>query len=385
MRTASEAGHNVYLITSKKNEHEPWPKEHLEDVFVMQEDELGEWNLDDLLEGVAHLSRSLRIDKVVALDDFDVERAALVREQFRIPGMGQTTARYFRDKLAMRVQANDHGIGIPAFSALFNDDQINEFTRSSSTPWVVKPRSQASAAGIKKVASEEELWQHLEALGEDRHNFLIEQFRPGDVFHVDGLVVSGEVIFSRTSGYLDTPMNVAHEGGIFRSAILEYGSDIESGLKSINGDVLKAFGMQYGAFHSEYIRSQETGDLVFLETSSRVGGAHLAEMVEASSGVDLWSEWANIEISQMADGAYQLPDTFEKYAGIVVSLIRFKDPDYSSFQDPEIVWKLEKDHHIGLIVQSDDRETILSRLDSYTQRIGDEFHASAPPKDRPTA
>jgi phosphoribosylaminoimidazole carboxylase (NCAIR synthetase) len=33
----------------------------------------------------------------------------------------------FSDKLAMRVKAQSEGIPVPAFSALFNDEEINEF------------------------------------------------------------------------------------------------------------------------------------------------------------------------------------------------------------------------------------------------------------------
>ena len=66
--------------------------------------------------GFAYLMKIHNIDTVIALDDFDVEKAALIRETFRIQGMGQTTYRYFRDKLAMRQMAKDSGINIPPFA-----------------------------------------------------------------------------------------------------------------------------------------------------------------------------------------------------------------------------------------------------------------------------
>jgi len=36
--------------------------------------------------------------RVVTLEDFDVEKVAALREHLRIPEMGDTTTRYFRDK-----------------------------------------------------------------------------------------------------------------------------------------------------------------------------------------------------------------------------------------------------------------------------------------------
>ena len=166
------------------------------------------------------------------------------------------------------------------------------------------------------------------------------------------------MVFSRVSKYLDTPFEVAHGGGIFRSATSEIGSKIEKDLQQMNADVMQAFGMQSGASHTEFIQSKATGELFFLETSSRVGGANLAEMVQFASGVNLWGEWARIESAKLRKQTYILPETHNKYAGIVVSLSRFEYPDTASFTDTEIVWRMHKPWHIGLIVVSDSSERV---------------------------
>ena len=150
----------------------------------------------------------------------------------------------------------------------------------------------------------------------------------------------------------------------------------------MNTEVMKAFGMQFGASQTEFIQSKATGELFFLETSSRVGGANLAEMVEAASGVNLWAEWARIESANLRKKAYKLPKINNQYAGIVVSLSRFEYPDTTSFTEKEIVWRMHKAWHIGLIIVSDSRERVLELLDQYTERIGNEFHASLPAPDK---
>jgi D-alanine-D-alanine ligase-like ATP-grasp enzyme len=88
----------------------------------------------------------------------------------------------------MRQMAKDSGINIPTFTAIFNDEILHEFTQNHPTPWVLKPRSEASASGIKKIHSTEQLWEIVNNLGEERYKFLLETFKPGDVFHVDSLV-----------------------------------------------------------------------------------------------------------------------------------------------------------------------------------------------------
>ena len=215
-------------------------------------------------------------------------------------------------------------------------------------------------------------------MGDKRHQYLIEQFRPGDVFHVDSINVDGKCAFTRVSRYLSTPMEVAHGGGVFRSVNVEFGCDDDKALTKLNADVMKAFGMNYSASHTEFIKVRETGEFVFLETACRVGGANLAEMVEYSSGINLWREWARVEVAVAKGEKYVLPKVRKDYAGIVVSLSRHQHPNTEGFNDAEIVWRMDKEYHIGLIVQSKSKERVLELLDNYTHRIFNDFHAAAP-------
>jgi hypothetical protein len=102
----------------------------------------------------------------------------------------------------------------------------------------------------------------------------------------------------------------------------------------------------------------------------------------ASGGINLWAEWAKLETANLTNNVYKLPNHKNSYAGIVVSLSRFQHPDTSSFTDQEIVWRMQKDWHIGLIVVSESSERVLELLDSYTHRIARDFHASVPAPDK---
>lgn len=384
LRACKQAGNKVYLLTNKKLEHKPWVREFIDEVFYVEEKADGSIDMNEIILGLAYTMRSRKIDRIVALDDFDVEKAAHLREHFRIPGMGQTTGRHFRDKLAMRMKAQDAGIKVPMFSSLFNDNEIFEFTQKVQYPCVVKPRSEASATGIKKVYNSGQLWEVVHYLGDRRHEYLVEQFKPGDVFHVDSLSLNGEFVFSRSSQYLSTPMEVAHGGGIFRSVTVPIGSALDIELQEVNAQVMKAFGMNYSATHSEFIKDHETGEIIFLETASRVGGANLAEMVEASSGINLWREWANIETAVAKNEEYLLPITENLYSGIIISLTRQQYPNLADFDAPEICWRMNEEYHIGLIVKSESRERVIEILDNFAQKIYQNFHASAPVPNKPT-
>lgn len=369
-------GNRVFLVTSENLKEHPWAFEYIDEVFYMPGQDL-DWDLNLLLQGVGGLMKENKIDAIVALDDYDVEKATFLRENLRISGMGQTTGRYFRDKLAMRIKAQDAGINVPAFSPLFNDEDINQYADHIPAPWVLKPRSEASAHGIIKVHNKEELWKHIHELGDNRLYYLVEQFKPGDVYHADGLMLDGKNIFLTVSKYLATPMEISQGGGIFRSANLEYGSADEKAITKVNKDIMKAFGLKSGATHTEFIKCHEDGEIYFLETSSRVGGAHLAEMVEAATSINLWTEWAKIEDSLARGKEYKLPKSVKQYAGIVLTLSKFQHPDLSSFDDPEVYFRVPLEYHAGLIVRSKNRDKVLALLDDYADRLTRDFSTSA--------
>lgn len=376
LTSLKKQGNRVFLVTTEQLRDKPWAVEYIDEIFYMPGQDL-DWDMDLLLKGVGGFMKEHKVDAIVALDDYDVEKAAFLRENFRIPGMGQTTGRYFRDKLAMRIKAKDAGIRVPAFSSLFHNADINHFADTVAAPWVLKPRSEASAHGIIKVHDKESLWRHLDELGDNRIYYLIEQFKPGDVYHADGLQLEGKTLFLTVSKYLATPMEISQGGGIFRSANIPYGSDDDKKIKKVNEAIMKAFGLKNGASHTEFIKSREDGEIYFLETASRVGGAHLAEMVEAATDINLWSEWAKIEDAVAKNQAYSLPKVAKKYAGIVLTLSKYEHPDLSSFDDSEVCFRVPLEYHAGLIVKSPKQERVMQLLDQYAERFASELSATA--------
>jgi biotin carboxylase len=375
LRECRRQGCRVLLLTDEKLRDADWPREAIDAFYYVHRD----MPEPDIRKGAAFLARSERLDRIVALDDFDVEMAAMLREYLHVPGMGETTARGFRDKLAMRARARAAGIACPDFIHPLNQQALEDFLSRVPAPWVLKPRSQAAAIGIRKIASSEDLYRVLDALTDERADYLVEQFVPGDVFHVDSLVYNRQVVFAVASRYGMPPMAVAHEGGIFVTRTLG-DEEPAAELKTANARLLEAFGMQRGVSHTEFIRGRD-GRVLFLETSARVGGAYIVDVVEAATGVNLWREWAKIEIAG-DHGAYAPPPLREDCAGIVLSLARQEEPDTRAYNESEIVMRVHKRHHAGLIVASADPHRVRQLLDSYVDRFRADFHATAPPPER---
>ncbi len=379
LREAKRQGSTVYLLTVQRLENADWPRDSLDDIFFMP----SLFNKDDMIHAVSYLARTHPLDRIVALDDYDVEMAASLREHLRIPGMGDTTARYFRDKLAMRVRAKDRGIRVPEFVHVLNHDRIREFMGRVPPPWLLKPRSEASSLGIKKINSSDEFWSTIDTLGDRQSYYVLERFVPGSVFHVDSIVSEKEVVFSEVHGYARPPFDVMHGGGIFVTRTLPRDSEDAQALRAHNRQLLEALGFVRGATHAEFIKGQADGQFSFLECAARVGGANIVELVEASTGLNLWAEWAKIEIGG-EEVPYELPPHRSDYSGLIISLARQEWPDLSAYADPEIAWRMKRKNHAGLIVRADNPQRVQELLDSYVPRFYTDFHTTLPAPDKPS-
>ena len=379
IRTCKGMGCRVLLLTVEKLRNGDWPFECVDEVFTMPE----ELPLQSLIYAVSYTARSQPIDRIVALDEFDMENVSALREHLRIPGMGLTTVRYFRDKLAMRARAKETGILAPEFVHVLNYDSLREFMSRVPGPWLLKPRSQASGIGMKKIHSQEELWPWLDQLGDQQSFYLLEQFVPGSVYHVDSVISENEVVFAEAHGYGAPPLETSHQGGVFTTSTLPRDADETRALQEINRTLIESLGLVRGVTHAEFLKAHVDGKFYFLEIAARVGGAYIADVIEAATGINLWREWARLEVGAGKE-PYELPEMRGYYAGVILSLARQEHPDTSSYNDDEIVYRVNKFHHTGFILKSPSHQRIRQLLDSYSRRFIEDFLATQPVPDKPS-
>jgi hypothetical protein len=252
-----------------------------------------------------------------------------------------------------------------------------------------------------------------EHLRERASYYLLAQFIPGEVFHVDSIVNNGRVVFAGVNRYGRPPLQVAHGGGAYVSRGVAHGSENEKQLLAINRTLIKALELERGAAHAEFIKSEADGRFYFLEVAARVGGAYIADVLEAASGLNLWREWAKLEVaaahtppgqkppgqkpdrqgglgsssssissSRSISSSIKLKPLRNEYAGIVLSLSKQETPDTSGYNDPEIVYRVKKNHHAGLIVRSKKLARVEELLTEYAARFADDFVAVIPPLEK---
>lgn len=374
IRECHRLGARVLLVTREALRDLEWPRDSIDELLLIPD--LA--RRDHMINGVSWLARTESIDRIVALDEFDLEMASTLREHMRVSGMGESTVRFFRDKLAMRMQAEERGMLVPDFVSIFNYDRIREFMERVPPPWLLKPRHSASAIGIRKIERAEDLWPLLDALGDRQSFHLLERYVPGDVFHVDAIAWEGRVVFAEAHGYFHPPYDVYHGGGVFCTRTLDRRAPESTALVVRNEQIVAALGMSRGALHTEFIRGRDDGRYYFLETAARVGGANIVALVEAATGLNLWREWARVEVADVHGDDYALPVGRNDHAGLLISLARQEWPDLSAYDDPEIAWRLSKRHHAGLVVAAAASARVEALLAAYMPRFREDFFAMMP-------
>jgi biotin carboxylase len=371
-------GVSVVLLTRESLLGQPWCREHIDEVFGMPD-------FDDraaLIRAVSFLARTRHFDRIAPLDDSDVEVVALLREHLRIPGMGETTARYFRDKLAMRARARDRGVRCPDFVHVLNHEDLRHFFQNVAPPWVIKPRSEANSVGIQVLRSADEAWKAIEKLGDQQSNYLVEKMIPGDVYHVDGLIFDRQLIFGEVHKYRRPILELIHGGGVFATRTVDRASKVAEEAREIVVKMIENFGLVRGVTHTELIRGRDDDQFYFLETAARVGGGHIADVVEVSTGVKLWEEWAKIEVGQ-GERPYALPLVRKDYAAVVFCLAKQEAPDVSSYDQPYIARRLlDKKQHVGFVLKGASMEEVEGYMNEILPRMERDFLMTLPPADK---
>jgi biotin carboxylase len=375
LQTAKALGCRVLLVIEESLRDQPWPQDSIDEIHYVADLR----RYQDVIYAVSWMCRGEVIDYILPLDEFEVELVAMLREHLRLPGTGVTAIRNFRDKLIMREKTHLAGIRVPRFIGIKNYDDLREYMAHVPPPWVLKPRTEAGSMGISKPQDAEEVWRALDQLGDRQSYYLLEEFIPGDVYHVDSLTVDGEIVFVSAQKYGAPPMQVYQGGGVFNSRIVPRDSDDAQWLRTLNRQVTSALGMQNGVNHAEFIRAHADGQFYFLEVAARVGGAFISDMIEQATNINLWREWCKLEVARLRGERYQLPPVRSDYGGLLVTLAKQEYPDLSAYNAPEVVWKTDKPYHAVLILVSPDPQRIESLLNEYTGRFMQEFTTSATP------
>ena len=146
---------------------------------------------------VLDIAKTHTIRAIVAQAEFDVERVARLRAYLNIPGQDEHSARCFRNKVTMKAVLQRANVPVAPFSAVQSVHTLLDFAQQYGFPLVVKPQNGAGSYGVTLLRDQSEL-DHFIAQGftpalDVVPNLMVEQFVPGLTYHIDGIVVQGNL------------------------------------------------------------------------------------------------------------------------------------------------------------------------------------------------
>ena len=143
-------------------------------------------------------------------------------------------------------------------------------------------------------------------------------------------------------------------------------------MNKLNSQLLSAFKYERGVSHAEFLHSEADGKFYLLEVACRVGGAYIANVLEHACNFNLWREWARLETATK-DNPYKLPKLRKEFAGVALALANQDQPDTSHYDAEEIVYRVAKSKHVGLIFHSPKQKSVDDLLRFYADRITEDF------------
>ncbi|GFE23065.1 ATP-grasp domain-containing protein [Streptomyces nigrescens] len=253
---------------------------------------IDDFHFNPLVESRAlTLHRKGGFDRVIALSEFDILRAARLRELFGVPGQDVASATAFRDKLVMKRILAKAGIPLAPFAPVANLQDLLGFIEQQGFPVVVKPRRGGGSMDVHVLHDPQDVESLLAAhrdLGtDDGAQLLAEKYIEHELVHVDGIVTAGETRLMWPSTQGDSTCLDIKQGQALHSCLLDADDPLLDPVRELTGRALAALPVpDTFMFHAEVFLDAGRR-LVFNEVASRMGGGMIEHVLQLGFGVTL--------------------------------------------------------------------------------------------------
>jgi ATP-grasp domain len=238
---------------------------------------------DQFLIEAAAIIESKQITKLVCLHEYEVERCAALSEHFGLPSLPFETAILYRDKQRMKSKLQGV-VNIARYAVVNSASELISASGKLGFPCVLKSAAGASSRGTEVFKDFASILRYLQGTPL-KGKCVLEEFVEGPMFHVDGLVVRGALVFYSVSRYYNSCLDYRTKR-VLGTLTLSPDHPDSVALLARTRDVLDA--LEYnrsGAFHAEFWKVGR--DYVFCEIGARVGGGGVSNCIEGRYGVDL--------------------------------------------------------------------------------------------------
>jgi len=266
---------------------------------------LGHWRCadaldpDGLLDGVRGVGRQLgSVDRLVGtLEQLQVPLGH-VRDRLGIDGMGEETARSFRDKSRMKTILRAAGLPCARHRLATTADEARSFAALVGYPLVVKPPDGAGAKATFRVEHAGVLEESLAAMRPSPERpLLVEEFMQGTEHSFDAVNLGGKTVWHSLTRYLPPPLHVLENPWIQWTVLLprEVDHPRYDDIRSVAARSLSALGMGTGVSHMEWFRRPD-GSIAISEVGARPPGAQICSLISYAHELDFYAAWGRLVV-----------------------------------------------------------------------------------------
>lgn len=229
-------------------------------------------------------------DRLVALNEGDLDCAARVRARLGCAGQDPAALARFRDKLTMVETVSAAGVRTPEFADAPDEESILDFADVHGWPLIVKPRRGTASRGVLRLNSAADLALFRALPWEPR---VVQVFCPDPILHIDGYYDGAKLGPWRASRYVNTCVGFT-EGDVLGSVELD-DETLLAALGEFTASVGGALSDEPWVFHLEAFLGPEAR-LTFLEAGYRVGGAEIPFVWREVHDIDLMRVAAEVQL-----------------------------------------------------------------------------------------
>lgn len=230
--------------------------------------------------------RGRKIFSIIADSELHIQPAAYLREELNVQGQGLKSAECFRNKREMincLTHAKTFIVPLTLISSTTPDikNKINPEKK-----YIIKPISGTDSFEVDKISGLE-LQTKIALIPEGT---LIQEFIDYPVYHIDGVVSNGELIFYCVSKYDSTCLEYAKSESLVLGSNIVYDKDIISRFGPVIMETLSLMPTpENTTFHSEFFYDDDSEKIYFCEIASRSpgGSGTLVKMIEYVYAVNL--------------------------------------------------------------------------------------------------